>query len=87
MSINIRSSEADHLIRELTQVTGESITDAVLVAVRERLERERLHRRGGNEGYAWTRVRRIQQRAAALPVLDARTADDILGYDEHGLPR
>jgi hypothetical protein len=30
--------------------------------------------------------RQIAQRAAALPVLDPRSPDEILGYDEHGLP-
>ena len=33
------------------------------------------------------RLGEIAARCAELPVLDARSADEILGYDEHGLPR
>jgi antitoxin VapB len=29
----------------------------------------------------------IARRCAALPVVDARSADEIIGYDEHGVPR
>ncbi len=33
------------------------------------------------------RIEEISRRSAALPVLDQRSEDDILGYDENGLPR
>jgi antitoxin VapB len=32
-------------------------------------------------------IRAIAQRCAALPVLDPRSPEEILGYDSHGLPR
>ena len=38
MAIIIKDREADHLIRALAERTGESITDAVKQAVRERLK-------------------------------------------------
>ena len=39
MSINIKSDHADRLARELATLTGESLTDAITIAVAERLER------------------------------------------------
>lgn len=83
MALNIKSPEADRLARELTATTGESLTTAVENALRERLERER------SRGRASTIARRLRALSAelhALPVHDARSADDIIGYDQHGLP-
>ncbi len=84
MSLNIKHPEADRLARELAQKTGESITEAVIKALRERLARE--------EGRSFLpglkdQLLAIGRRCAALPDLDTRTADEIIGYDEHGLPR
>jgi antitoxin VapB len=83
MALNIKSSEADRLARDLAEATGETLTEAVTIALRERLERER--RRGAPDVAA--RLRRLAQEVAALPVVDARPPEEILGYDEHGLPR
>lgn len=83
MALNIKDPTTDRLVRELAAVTGESITTAVTVAVRERLERI------GRMAPAEVREReltRIALEAAALPVLDDRTPDEIIGYDEDGLP-
>jgi antitoxin VapB len=82
MPLSIKNEEADRLARELAATTGESITDAVLVALRERLDRERAVHRGGVGG----RLRALSQRGAALPVVDARPPDEILDYDTDGLP-
>lgn len=84
MALNIKNHEANRLARELAQATGETLTEAVAAAVRERLERIRGHHRGrrlANE------LGEIAQRCAALPVIDSRPDDEILGYDERGLPR
>lgn len=83
MAISIKDPETDRLARALADATGESITAAVRRALEERLERET---RRAKPAIA-TEVRRIQERLARLPMLDARSADEILGYDEHGLPR
>jgi antitoxin VapB len=83
MALNIKDPTADRLVRELAETTGESITTAVTVAVRERLERI------GRMAPAEVREReltRIALAAAALPVLDDRSPDEIVGYDEDGLP-
>jgi antitoxin VapB len=83
MTLNIKDPEADTLVRELALTTGETITEAVTVAVKERLER--LCAARGRRGLA-TELDEIALRCAALPVLDDRSEEEILGYDEHGLP-
>lgn len=84
MALNIRNPEADRLADELAQASGETKTQAVITALRERLarlRRERSKRRLADELDA------IAKHCASLPVFDARSADDILGYDDNGLPR
>ena len=84
MALNIRSAEAERLAAELARQTGETKTEAVTKALRDRLarvRRERSRRRLADE------LETIAEHCANLPVLDARSADEILGYDEHGLPR
>jgi antitoxin VapB len=83
MSLNIKNEEAHRLASELATLTGETLTKAVTEALRERLEREK--RKRGREGVA-ERLMEIGRRYAALPDRDTRSADEILGYDEHGLP-
>lgn len=82
MAISIKDPETDRLARALAAATGESLTDAIREALRDRLARELNRARRG----IGVEVRRVQERLARLPVLDARSQDDILGYDEHGLP-
>lgn len=83
MAISIKNPEADRLARELAATTGESLTDTIVIALRERLERERRHRRPGIA----SRLRHLATDTAKLPVLDPRHPDEIVGYDEDGLPR
>mgnify|MGYP001566466559 FL=1 len=83
MPISIKDPETDRLARALAAATGESLTEAIRRALQDRLERETQR---AARGIA-VEVRRIQERLARLPVLDARPADEILGYDDHGLPR
>jgi antitoxin VapB len=83
MALSIKDPEADRLARELAARTGETLTEAVVVALRERLARETGRTRSIPLHEELTAIRR---RCAALPVLDARCADEILGYDERGLP-
>jgi antitoxin VapB len=49
MALSIKTDEADRLARRLSKLTGESLTEAVTKALRERLERERARRRGGDD--------------------------------------
>lgn len=83
MALSIKNPEADRLARELAETTGESLTDAVVAALRERLKREKQRSR---QQFIHEEVRAIQKRIAAAPVLDERSAEEILGYDENGLP-
>ncbi len=83
MAFNIKNDRADELLRELTELTGESLTAAVTESLRERLERQR-------------RLRSMQVDVDPLNIAIDRfrsvvraggpTDDEILGYDEHGLP-
>lgn len=83
MALSIKNGEADRLARELADRTDESLTEAVVNALRERLERV-----VGRRGRPSLRddIERIQSRIAKLPVQDRRADDEILGYDETGLP-
>ena len=83
MALSIQDPEAEQLARELAERTGESLTDAVVISLRERLQRE--HDKNGASRLR-DEIRHIGARCAALPVLDPRSPDEILGYDSHGLP-
>jgi antitoxin VapB len=84
MPISIKALEADRLARRLSAVTGETITDAVIVAMRERLAREEGKR--VDKEALLEEIRAIAHHCASLPVLDTRTDDEIMGWDENGLP-
>ena len=80
MALSIKSDEADRLARELSDLTGQSITQAVTAALSERLDAERRarrHRRSSAD---------LVAEFGRLQVLDRRTAEEILGYDQNGLP-
>lgn len=83
MALSIKNDEADRLARELAATTGESLTEAIVVSLRERLSRERAKRGRGREA----RLRRLVEHVALLPVVDGRQPDEVIGYDEHGLAR
>ena len=85
MSLNIKNEEAHQLARELVQLTGETMTGAVTVALRERLERERRER---SVDTRMRRLRTIRKRCARLLKAGGPSAikhGDLL-YDENGLP-
>jgi antitoxin VapB len=84
MPLNIRSEETEELANALARLTGETKTEAVTQAIRERLQRlrrARTKRRLADD------LDEIALHCSTLPVLDQRSADDIIGYDENGLPR
>lgn len=84
MALSFKDPEADRLAREVADRTGETLTMAVVVALRERLARlgPRTKRRRLRD-----ELREIGERCAKLPTIDERPVDEILGYDDHGLPR
>ena len=83
MALNIKDRATEQSVRELAALTGESVTTAVRRAAEDRLLRVRRARADGSLA---AELLEIGRRCAALPDLDQRTPDEILGYDEHGLP-
>jgi antitoxin VapB len=84
MSLNIKNEKTHRLVRELSRLTGESMTAAVDQAVRERLERVR---KKTDTGLA-ERLLAIGKECAAHmrePWLSMDHGD--LLYDEKGLPK
>ncbi len=78
---------AEQLAREIARRTGETPAQAVVTALRERLTRiERRERRDRDVDQFVARIMAIGAHCASLPVLDPRPIDELLGYDEHGLP-
>ena len=85
MGLNIKNNETCRLAGELARLTGETMTGAITVALRERLEREKRER----SAEALVReMRAIGQRCAKLmgPGPSAIEHGDLL-YDEQGLPK
>lgn len=84
MALSIKNEAVDRLARELAEETGESVTEAIRVAIEERLRRARGK---ASPDSLQRQLAAIRQRCSRLPVLDPRSPDEILGYDERGLPR
>lgn len=82
MALSIKTDEADALARELAEETHESLTQAVTVALRERLERVRTH----NRMDIVSSLDRLSIEYSHQPTRDDRPAEEILGYDDVGLP-
>jgi len=83
MHLNIKNDDTYQLAAELASLTGETLTATVTIALRERLDR--VKRRRGRRSLV-DELDEIALHCAALPVLDDRSDEEILGYDEHGLP-
>jgi antitoxin VapB len=84
MALSIKSIETETLAREVAAQTGESLTGAIQKSLEERLERLKTNRR--SQALA-AQIDDILERVDAMPDLDPRTPDEIIGYDEDGLPR
>jgi len=84
MALSIKDPETERLARALSQLTGENITTATKRAIEERL------RRLGGQTRRTTLLEdmaEIRRRWSEMRIVDDRSAEEILGYDEHGLPR
>ena len=82
MPLEFKSAKADALARELATATGEDIETAVERAIEERLERIPRRPRTPKQ----SDIDAIFDQLARMPVLDPRTPEEIIGYDEHGVP-
>lgn len=85
MALNIRNERAEQLAAALAKLTGETKTDAVVHALQERLERVRRARAARRR--LADDLDEIALHCASLTLLDRRSAEEIMGYDDQGLPR
>lgn len=82
MALSIKSDEADRLARELADVTGESLTDTVTTALRERLARTR----SGRQRSMRDALQQILEEARLVDDMGERTVAELVPYDDHGVP-
>lgn len=82
MTVLIKDKDADRLIRELAARTGETITEAVKKAVAERLDRVPLSK--ADIAARKRRLEAIKAKFDAIPTVDHRSPDEILGYNQRG---
>jgi antitoxin VapB len=80
--LNIKDPEVYRLARQLAELTGQTLTDTVRTALREQLSRTRK----AQPDRLWIdKLREISDRCAARPIVDRRSDDELLGYDEFGI--
>ena len=84
MALSIKDPEADRLARELAAAAGETLTEAVTKALRERLRAIRGDCRTETEYLA--DIRAIVEEFNRHRIVDRASEDEILGYDEYGIP-
>ena len=84
MGLSIKNDETEQLVRELARRKGIGVTSAIDLAVRNELAITPPLKK--DPATLLEAVRKIQERVAKLPILDDRSADEILGYDDNGLP-
>ncbi len=85
MALSLKDKETDRLARAVSSLTGETLTDAVRIALAERLERETLRR--GCPARLADQLVALGRACAASPDFDRRSPDEIVGYDETGMWR
>ena len=90
MALNIKSPETERVVRELAKQTGLSITNAVHPAAVEKLRamasdgEARLARMTPAQREKLRKLEEISRRTATIPILDSRSDDEILGYNDEG---
>jgi antitoxin VapB len=84
VALSLKDPETDSLARQVAALTGETLTETVRRSLAERLRAERIRR--GQPGIDRAAIDALLARFDALPVLDNRGAEEIIGYDENGLP-
>ena len=83
MALSIKNIEVERLARELADRTGDSLTGVIQKALQERLDRLQFERRNQ---VLTGQLDEILRRVDEMPDIDSRTPDEIIGYDEDGLP-
>lgn len=83
MPLHIKDADTHSMAKRLASLTGEPLGKAVKHAIQEKLTR--LERTRGEVALA-DELDRIALHCAGLPRRDRRSGDEIIGYDENGLP-
>jgi antitoxin VapB len=92
MALSIKNKEFEDTARELARLTGKSITESGLEGLRRELERQKTINRGRFRTHTqfeerMSIIRKIQADYAAIPTNGSTMTDDeVLGYDEFGIP-
>lgn len=81
MALSIKNPKAEELAKEVAKETGETMTQAIIISLEEKLERVRGKRTSKD---FVEEIMAISKRISALPDLDPRTPDEILGYNDIG---
>lgn len=81
MTLSIKNPQAEKLAKEIAVESGENLTQAIIHALEERLQRLR---RKGTIKELEQEIMNISKRCSNIPDLDPRTPDEILGYDQTG---
>ncbi len=79
-TLYIKNPRAHRLAQQVSKRLGVTLSDAVITALEEKLQQT-------SRPLDRAKVNAICDKIAALPVLDSRTPDEILGYDAFGIPR
>jgi len=84
MPLSIKNEATERLARQVAEETGESLTEAIQKSLEDRWERLKRQRRSQ---ILAGQIEDLLRRVDALPTLDSRSEDEILGYGEDGIPR
>ena len=79
-TLYVKNPAAHRLAEQVSKQMGVSLSDAVVSALEEKLNAKRHPLNRAN-------VEAISAALSALPVIDGRLPEEILGYDEIGIPR
>jgi antitoxin VapB len=79
-TLYIKNPAAHELAEKVSKKLGVTLTEAVIRSLEAQL-------RGPARPINMEKIAAIQKEIASLRVLDTRTDDEILGYDEFGIPR
>lgn len=82
MGLSIKNAEVEGMVREIAARRGVGMTEALRQVLAEEVERQQA----AAEAEVEAKVREIARRIAAMPDVSTLTDDEILGYDENGVP-
>ena len=85
MPLVIDHPDAERLARQLAEQTGQSVENAVLSALRAQVPAETPPQHAPGDGHVAKLLMELADHCSSLPVLDARSPGEILGYNRHGV--